>query len=162
MNRWGPFACVMGSPFLLGFPPIASAQSLTPSSTSLLQSAADAERNKALILRYYDQAWHRNNFAFADSIFAPDYVRHDGSSPVEGPGQAPLQSRIAEEKKRHLSDLRFHYDVIIAEGDIVAIRWTNRAETKGMASLIRALGRQTRPDRVHGSKPVPHPRGSRN
>ena len=132
MKPWIPVACI------LAFPAIPGGQSLTPASTPL-QSTSDTERNKALILRYYDEVWHRNNFVFADSVFAPDYVRHDGSSPADGPGEAPLQSAIAKEKKRYLSDLRFHHDVILAEEDIVAVRWTSTAETMGIASIIRAL-----------------------
>ena len=116
-----------------------SAQSPETDAAPPPSSSVLAQQNKALVIRYYEEAWRQRNFDFADSAFAPDYVRHDNSNAVEGPGEAPLQSKVTRDKMQHLSDLRMNYEVLIADGDMVAVRWTSRAEPRGLASVIRTV-----------------------
>jgi predicted SnoaL-like aldol condensation-catalyzing enzyme len=99
----------------------------------------DAERNKALVMRFYEEAWHNDNYTVADDIFAPDYIRHDASDPVQGPGEAVLQSERTREVKEIVPDLRYEYDVVMAEGDMVAVRWTSRGNPAGFPAFMRRL-----------------------
>lgn len=103
------------------------------------QSFAQEEENIAQIIRFYEEAWHTDNFAVADEIFAPDYIRHDASDPEQGPGKAVLQSERTCEVKEILPDLRFEYDVIMADGDMVAVRWTSRGNPTGVPGFMRRL-----------------------
>jgi predicted SnoaL-like aldol condensation-catalyzing enzyme len=103
------------------------------------EAVSETERNKALVTRFYEEAWHNDNYAVADEIFAPDYVRHDASDPVQGPGEAVLQSERAREVKETVPNLRFEYDVIMAEGDMVAVRWTSRGNPAGIPAFMRRL-----------------------
>jgi predicted SnoaL-like aldol condensation-catalyzing enzyme len=45
------------------------------------------EQNKALIRRFYEEAWGKGNVNVADEVFAADYVRHDlrPGNPLPGP-----------------------------------------------------------------------------
>jgi hypothetical protein len=50
-------------------------------------------------------AGHNDNYTIADEIFARDYIRHDASDPVQGPGEAVLQSERTREVKEIVPDL---------------------------------------------------------
>lgn len=108
-----------------------------------------AEANKALIMRLYEEAWHNDNYAVADEIFAPDYIRHDGTHPVQD-GNAPLQSTIAREVKRAVPDLRFTYEAIVADEEYVAVRWTSTGTPADRLWLARALVGKRGPVKMSG------------
>jgi predicted SnoaL-like aldol condensation-catalyzing enzyme len=92
-----------------------------------------------LILRYYEEVWHNGNFDFADEIFIPNYARHDpGALVAEQRAQQPRQSVLARQAKQ-FADTRFHFDVVIAEDDLVGVRWTARVTPLGYAKLIRTI-----------------------
>jgi len=101
------------------------------------QVTSQTERNKAQVMRFYEEAWHNDNYAVADEIFAPNYIRHDASDPVQGPGEAILQSKRTREVKTIMPDLRFEYDVIMADGEMVAVRWTSRGNPAGVPGFMR-------------------------
>ncbi|MBD3223666.1 MAG: hypothetical protein GF313_02985 [Caldithrix sp.] len=103
------------------------------------QGPAQTERNKEQVMRFYEEVWHNDNYAVADEIFAPDYIRHDGSDPVQGPGEAIPQSQRTREVKSIMPDLRFEYDVIMTDGDMVAVRWTSRGNPAGVPGIMRRL-----------------------
>ncbi|MGH7588462.1 MAG: hypothetical protein ACRELU_07715, partial [Gemmatimonadota bacterium] len=77
-------------------------------------AVSQTERNKALVMRFYEEAWHNDNYAVADEIFASDYIRHDASDPVQRAGDAVLQSERTREVKEIVPDLRYEYDVVMA------------------------------------------------
>jgi len=103
------------------------------------QSFGQEEENLAQIMRFYEEAWHNDNYAAADEIFAPDYIRHDASDPVQGPGEAVLQSERTREVKELAPDLRFDFDVIMADSNMIAVRWTSRGNPAGIPGFLRLL-----------------------
>lgn len=109
------------------------------------QATSETERNKAQVLRLYEEAWNNDDYAVADEIFAPDYIRHDASDPVQGPGEAILQSERTREVKSLIPDLRIEPDVIMADGDMVAVRWTSRGNPDGVPGFMRLLVGKTGP-----------------
>lgn len=140
----------LGSLVLL---PAADAQqdAAAASPTADRAAAFQEEQNKALVMRFYEEAWHDDNYAFADEFFAPDYIRHDASLPVPGPGNAPLQSEIARRAKRYMPDLRYtSYDVVMAEDDRVAVRFTSRGTPAGFPAVIRRLVGKSGPIEMTG------------
>lgn len=109
------------------------------------QATSETERNEAQVLRLYEEAWNNDDYAVADEIFAPDYIRHDASDPVQGPGEAILQSERTREVKSLIPDLRLEPDVIMADGDMVAVRWTSRGNPDGVPGFMRLLVGKTGP-----------------
>lgn len=109
------------------------------------QVTSETERNEAQVLRLYEEAWNNDDYAVADEIFAPDYVRHDASDPVQGPGEAVLQSERTREVKSLIPDLRLEPEVIMADGDMVAVRWTSRGNPDGVPGFMRLLVGKTGP-----------------
>src|SRR5262245_7027433 len=79
--------------------------------------------NKALVRRFYEEVWDRDNFEFASDVVADDYVRHDLRPTEALPGGVGM-AKLAEDFRRAFPDARWHIDLMLGEGDFVAARWT--------------------------------------
>jgi steroid delta-isomerase-like uncharacterized protein len=79
--------------------------------------------NKALVTRFYEQVWNQGNTAVAHEVFDDGYVRHDLRPTAALPGAAG-QAKVAGDVRRAFPDLTFGVDLLVAEGDMVAARWT--------------------------------------
>ncbi len=101
------------------------------------------EANKHLIRRFYDEVWNRGNVAVAQEIFADDYVRNDLRPTQAGPGAAG-QAKIAADFRRAFPDLTFHVDILVAEDDLVAARWTAEGTQSGPWGNMEATGKRAR------------------
>lgn len=86
--------------------------------------------NKALVRRFYEEAWDQGNTDFAYEVFADDYVRHDFRPTEALPGPAG-QKKIADDFRAAFPDLEVKVDLIIGEGDFVVGRWTATGTHKG-------------------------------
>jgi predicted ester cyclase len=102
-----------------------------------------AEANKALVCRFYEEVWARGNLDVADEVFTDGYVRHDfrAGEPEHG---AEGQKRIAEAFRAAFPDLTWHLDFVLAEGDLVAARWTAGGTHLGSWAGISPTGRKMR------------------
>ena len=78
---------------------------------------------KALVTHFYEQVWNQGNTAVAVEVFDDDYVRHDLRPTSALPG-GEGQAKIAGDFRAAFPDLTFGVDLIVAEGDMVAARWT--------------------------------------
>lgn len=87
------------------------------------------EKNKETIKRVFEEAWNKGNVAIFDETHTPTTVAHflpPGLPPgVEGVKQFVKLYRTA------FPDLKFVIDDVIAEGDLVALRWTATGTHKG-------------------------------
>ena len=97
------------------------------------------EENKALVQRFYEEVWDRGNVEFALEVFAEDYLRHDLRRPRlrrvrTDSGRSPRRSGPP-------SDLRWHVDLLLAEGDLVARRWTASGTNTGPWAGRAATGK---------------------
>jgi steroid delta-isomerase-like uncharacterized protein len=99
-----------------------------------------AEANKTLVRRFYEQVWARGNVDVADEVFAADYVRHDLRATQAEPGPDG-QKRIASDFRAAFPDLSFNVDFLLAEGDLVAGRWTASGTHLGSWAGQPATGR---------------------
>lgn len=86
-------------------------------------SAMDPDANKRLVEQFYEEVWARGNVEFAAQVFVDDYVRHDLRPAQAAPG--PLgQAQIAQAFREAFPDLQWRIDLLLADGDLVAARWT--------------------------------------
>jgi len=99
--------------------------------------------NAELVRRFYEEVWNRGNVDVADEVFAADYVRHDSRPSQAEPGPAG-QKRIAQNFRDALPDLRFEVEMIIADGDLVAARWTAEGNNSGPWGGQPPTGRHAR------------------
>jgi len=96
--------------------------------------------NKALVRRFYEEVWERGNVVFAHEVFAEDYARHDLRPTRAAVGPAG-QAVIAEQFRHAFPDLRWHVDLVLGEGDLVAARWTASGTHSGAWGAVAATGR---------------------
>lgn len=104
-------------------------------------------KNKANIRRHVDEIWNKGNLDIIPELIAPNYVAHPSSGDdvkgVEGFKQMVASSRTA------MPDLHYTIDSMIAEGDIVAVRYTATGTFKGKYGDIEPTGKKmTRKDAI--------------
>ncbi len=105
--------------------------------------AMSLEENKALVRRFYEEVWNRGNVDVAKDLFADDYVRHD-LRPTQGEPSGAGQAKIAADFRRAVPDLSFHVDLIVAESDLVAARWTSEGTHTGPWGTLEPSGKHAR------------------
>ena len=101
----------------------------------------DSDANKQLVLRFYEEVWARGNVDYAAEVFSENYVRHDLRPTEPVPGAAG-QATIAEEFRRAFPDLRWQIDLVLAENDLVAARWTASGTHTGSWGRVEPTGRK--------------------
>jgi predicted ester cyclase len=110
--------------------PVDPANPAAPASAARLVDLAD--RNKEIARRFREDLWNTGDLAIADEIIAPDCLIH---------ARVPLATDFARgpDALRQLvlfyhlafSDIRMSVDQLIAEGDVIAARWTGRGIHSG-------------------------------
>jgi steroid delta-isomerase-like uncharacterized protein len=104
------------------------------------ESTVGVAKHKALVARFYDQVWDQGNVEVAYEVFADEYVRHDLRPSQALPGPAG-QAKIAEDFRRAFPDLRFRVDLLLADGALVAARWTAIGTHTGPWGSVAPTGR---------------------
>ena len=98
------------------------------------------EENKAILRRWFEEAWDRRNLDAIDDIVAADFVFHNappGISPDrEGVRQLVTMMQAA------FPDVRITVEDQIGEGDKVVTRWTFTGTHKGELMGIAPTGKQ--------------------
>jgi steroid delta-isomerase-like uncharacterized protein len=98
-----------------------------------------AETNKEIVRRLGEEPW-KGNFDVIDELASPDYVGHDPAVPeVQGP------EGIKEFISGYLAafpDGMITIEQQVAEGDLVATRWSGRGTHQGELMGIPATGKQ--------------------
>jgi steroid delta-isomerase-like uncharacterized protein len=82
------------------------------------------EKNKALVQRYWEEVWTKGNVAAVDEFMAPNYVEHR-ILPGIPPGSEGLKQALTIYRSA-FPDLEATLNDILAEGEIVALRWNIR------------------------------------
>ena len=89
------------------------------------------EQNKLTARRWSEELWGRGDLAVADEIIACNYERHDPGDPFPAHGPEDVK-RIVTMLRTMLPDLHIEVEEMVAEGDMVASRYTSTAtDTKG-------------------------------
>ncbi|HEX6506062.1 MAG TPA: ester cyclase [Chloroflexota bacterium] len=95
------------------------------------------EQNKSVVRRFYEDVLNEGNISALPDVAVQDYVEHN---PL--PGQSTqlqgLRDRVI--MLRSAFQPRFAVEDIIAEGDRVAVRWTQTATHVGPFQGIPATG----------------------
>ena len=81
------------------------------------------ESNKSLMRAFYDEVWGKGNYDFTKKVFAPEYARHD-LRPGNPGGGPEGQAQVAKDFRTAFPDLVITVDLVIGEGEMVAVRWT--------------------------------------
>jgi steroid delta-isomerase-like uncharacterized protein len=97
--------------------------------------------NKELVRRFYEEVWNRGNTGVALEVFADDYVRHD-LRPTESISGGAGQAKIAADFRTAFPDLEFVPNLLIADGDLVAARWTATGTHRGRWGAVDPTGKR--------------------
>ncbi len=98
------------------------------------------EQNKALLLRYIEAVWHKENPAAVEDFLAPNYRRH--RSPVKAPLTREQQKELLVGFRAAFPDVTIEIEDIVAEGDRIAFRSTMRGTHQGEFLDITPTGRK--------------------
>jgi len=103
----------------------------------------DTNQNKALVCRFTEEVWNKGNLDVVTEIFAEDYVRHDlrAGNPLPGPEG---QKRIAADFRAAFPDLHTTIDLVVAEGNMVMVRWTTEGTHTGQWGNVPPTGKRAR------------------
>ncbi|MBB4662016.1 ester cyclase [Conexibacter arvalis] len=94
---------------------------------------------KQLVREYVERVWNGGELAAVDELVAEDYAAHDpvDSEPVRG--REMLKETVAN-YRRAFPDLVNTIHEQIAEGDLVATRWSSTGTHQGPAFGLEATG----------------------
>jgi steroid delta-isomerase-like uncharacterized protein len=135
--RFALFALLTATMLLIPRSTAAAAQQATPSAEC---PATTPEENKAVVLRYWDEVWTAGGEDAINEVMAPDEVHHWGIGDDTTDSQA-----YAKRLGLFLTafpDINFAIDVIAAQGDRVATRWTATATQTGEWQGVAPTGDQ--------------------
>ncbi len=117
------------------------------------------ETNKAVIRRFFEEAFGKGNLFVVDEIVAPDQV-NGGPSALSGMPPGPEGSKMPITAYRNaFPDLHFIVEEQVTEGNTVVTRWTAHGTHTGELADIPATGKQATAvgvgiDRVENGKIV--------
>ncbi len=98
------------------------------------------EKNKTTIRRVFKEVFNKGTLAMIPELIAPNYVfRSPLGMEFKGPEGFKQMVTIS---RTAFPDLRLTIDDILAEGDMVAIRYTLRGSHKGDFGGIAPTGKQ--------------------
>lgn len=95
------------------------------------------ELNKSLVRRVYEEGLNQGIFTVP---YTPDFIGHAGNSTFTREGGL----NEAKGWRQAFPDLKMHIDVILAENDLVAVRWTATGTNTGTGNGIPATGKPVR------------------
>ncbi len=98
-----------------------------------------AEENKAMVRRIVEEALNKGDLAVVDEVIADSYIYHVPGNEIEGPEGF---KQYVNMMRTALPDLNITVDNMVAEGDMVASRFTVRGTHRGELLGIAPTGRQ--------------------
>jgi len=98
------------------------------------------EENKAASRRIIEEAWNKGNLAVVDELIASNYVAH-GFAEAEFNGTDGFR-KLVSMYRIAFPDLHVAIDDMVAEGDMVAVRYTLGGTHKGDLMGIAPTGKQ--------------------
>jgi steroid delta-isomerase-like uncharacterized protein len=99
--------------------------------------------NKEIVRRkWYEQLWDSWNVDTADELFTSDYRLHLPGNPA--PMNREATKQIVTMFGAAFPDLQHTVDELIAEGNVVAARWTVRGTHRGNFQGIAPTGKPVR------------------
>ncbi len=91
-----------------------------------------SDENKAIIRRYYREAWEKGDLGVIDEVFAPDVELHMAGVPEDPFGPAPVK-QLAAMARTAFPGLRVTIDDLIAERDKIVATVTLQGPHDGTA-----------------------------
>lgn len=97
-----------------------------------------SQQNKALARQIFEEIQSKGNLGLIDQLVSADYVGHTPLLEIHGPAGARQFDAVL---KQAFPDYQATVEGQIAEGDLVATRWTGRGTHRGPFRGIPATGK---------------------
>jgi len=97
------------------------------------------EENKAVVRRLIEEAYNKGNLAVIDEYTSADFIFRSGQQEAKGP-EAIMQ--LVTTLRSAFPDIHMTIDDIVAEGDMVAHRFTYQGTFTGELAGIAPTGKQ--------------------
>ena len=100
-----------------------------------------ATANEAVVMRWFDEFWSKQDAGLLEELHTPDFVDHD---PALGPLEAGLDS-WAEAYRAYINafpDVAVRVDRLLSLGDDVVAAWTFTGTHQGEVLGVTATGRR--------------------
>lgn len=94
------------------------------------------EKNKAVARRVFDQISNQGKFKAADEIYAKDFVNHG----LHRDAGLQEDQAAARWEKQICPDVKITYGPILADGDLVSVRWVFRGTNTVSSGWLPATG----------------------
>lgn len=88
-----------------------------------------SEENKAIYRRMSEEVWNRGNLDMAGELYTPDVVIHS-ARPGTPPGLAGVTATVSMFRNA-FPDLKISNESMVAEGDLLTVRWCARGTHRG-------------------------------
>jgi predicted ester cyclase len=88
-----------------------------------------SDENKEIIRRFFDMVWNQGKVEMAEEFIAPHYVSHNGLG-IEVLGPEGIRRAVLAQRSA-FPDQHTTIDDLIAEGDMVVVRGTDRFTHEG-------------------------------
>jgi steroid delta-isomerase-like uncharacterized protein len=104
-----------------------------------------AETNKVIVRRYYEEVLNQHNLTIIDELFASNFKSYTRSGSVD------LQQYVEAVRRSHQAfpDLQVTIEAQIAEGDLVATRWSAKGTHQGPFAGIQPTGQEITISAMH-------------
>lgn len=99
-----------------------------------------SEQNKAIVRRALEEPW-KGTLDVVDELIASDYIGHDPANPEPHRGPAGVKEFISTYRAA-FPDARVTVEEQLAEGDLVATRWSGRGTHEGELMGISPTGKR--------------------
>jgi steroid delta-isomerase-like uncharacterized protein len=106
------------------------------------------EDNKALVRRGIEQCLNNGKMAVADEIFTSDFVFHTPAQPEPFHGPAGFKQYVTTIRTA-FPDIHFTIHNLLAEGDLVAARWSATLSHRGEFFGIPPTGNEATLTGIH-------------
>lgn len=100
-----------------------------------------SEEHKATARRLFEDVLSAGNFDAIPEIFHPDYHDHDPANEQDTRGLDGVRQETSGYRSA-FADLRVTVEDQLADGDLVATRWTTRGTQQGDLGDIKPSGKQ--------------------
>jgi predicted SnoaL-like aldol condensation-catalyzing enzyme len=111
------------------------------------QTVSDLDRNKKLILQWFEEVWNQGRTETISQLLDPACVIHDGPLAIRGPDEFKHFHDAL-----HKDFVGFHIKpvVVLAEDDLVCLHWTLTCTHTGSNTPVTVTG--TSIARVHDGR----------
>jgi steroid delta-isomerase-like uncharacterized protein len=98
-----------------------------------------SEQNKAVVLRFFEEAFNRGNLAVISELIAHQLAYHTPDGAIRGIEGA---QQLVTEMRAAFPDFNVTPEQVIAEGDMVVVRFTDRGTHQGEGIGVPPTGKQ--------------------